>query len=542
MSEANRVGIDIGDPAALGALAARTKEILGADWLEAAVGELDRYPVEDRPLLLVGFSKLTEWLSGLRAKQGGLDVRGVLQFGMLLWLINGASELPGSDAFYASLREAAKRMDWQAFYDKLFEAEVGVYWTNQSIGSAEFGPSGGNPDLWLSFPTPLGALRSPTECKRIRPISVVSEEQGRLCAAIRQWLEDPVNEAPPMKVSVLLHRPAAKGLSRSVCNLLAGLSNQIKTGLLGTEWLTVGDPRGSLQVSAARLGTAAEWQDPGAIVEDVDVSLGTSAQVDYQVDRLDGDQFRVRLKSIATVRSDIVFDSVGGLGPNVRTAIGQLAKLGKLTMPGIVAVRIRPPRSKSDLLEADLIVRQIFLTDDARHVAAAVLFWNQSEDLTSEAPAQQFAVYHLQSYFIVNALSGLNPVGLDSQPKYFPNLPGAVTRDPLTGLLIGTTQNQIEQIRTADDVEPSTRNALASKRDLSEETDAISLLIHLVEPLSLRPGGRLIGNVQAGNRQFRVFIDGKLYVRAIEIRDAQPVRVASIDMRAWMGREEFLFY
>ena len=119
--------IDITDPGVLESLAARTKEILGADWLEAAVGELSLYPVEDRPLLLVGFSKLTEWLSGLRAKQTGLDVRGILEFGMLLWLINSGSGLPGNDAFYASIREAAKRGNWQAFSDELFEAEVGVY-------------------------------------------------------------------------------------------------------------------------------------------------------------------------------------------------------------------------------------------------------------------------------------------------------------------------------------------------------------------------------------------------------------------------------
>jgi hypothetical protein len=33
-----------------------------------------------------------------------------------------------------------------------------------------------------------------------------------------------------------------------------------------------------------------------------------------------------------------------------------------------------------------------------------------------------------------------------------------------------------------------------------------------------------------------------MYVRAIELREAVPVRVATIDLRAWVGRSEFLFH
>jgi len=533
-------GVEISDPVVLEALANRAKDILGRDWLEAAIAGLGRYPLDSQPLLLTGFSKLEEWLSKLRGKEGQTDVQQALRFAMLLWLICNAGELTGNGNFYESLRGAARREDWQAFFDTLFEAEVGVYWANQSIGLAEFGPPRGNPDLWLECPTPLGVLRMPTECKRISPLPVSSVEQDRLCTAIREWIEDPGNQAPPLKVSILLRRPAVAGLSRWICDLLRDLINQIKAGEPSDQWQTVGDPKGSFQVSACSLGAAAEWQESQVNVDDID--LEGSVQVNSQVDRTADGKYKYRVKSIVSVNSDLAMDRVGGLAQNVSDAMNQLAKLGTLTMPGIIAIRIRPPRTKGDLLEADLVVRQTLLKENARHVAMAVLFWNEAENVGSsrtELSRENFAVYHIKSYFIVNTLSGLYPAGLDSQKQYFPTLPAAIIRDPLTGALLGTTQSQIDQLRTGDDLDASDS---WSQEDLSEESDSISLLFRLREALTPGPGGRLIRNVQAGGRQFRISLDGRMYVRAIEIRDGHPVRSASIDMRAWIGSTEFLFY
>jgi len=67
------------------------------------------------------------------------------------------------------------------------------------------------------------------------------------------------------------------------------------------------------------------------------------------------------------------------------------------------------------------------------------------------------------------------------------------------------------------------------------------MYFELAQPFPERIARQAIRPIKAGGRVFLPIFDDQQHIRFVEFEGREPVRVATLDLRAWSGHMEFLF-
>lgn len=205
-----------------------------------------------------------------------------------------------------------------------------------------------------------------------------------------------------MKVNVWFHRAAKQDDSEAVLALMKEVTESFAEN---SGWQTRFTSDEGIQVSVSPLGSGGEYQQPEISVTDIEAVpiLIPRAEIKHLEDGM-----KVRMKSILSVRSDLARNRIGNLRSNVRTAIRQLRLINSGAAPGIIALRIRPPRDLGDLYHTDREIRALLTREAADHVAIVAILWNEGDRHeesveVAEGPGKAItAAYRLKPYFIGN--------------------------------------------------------------------------------------------------------------------------------------------
>ena len=487
--------------------------------------------------ILRGFLLAPQWAAALAQSSSPPEFNLMMKFWVVASVVSAGRTFPGGSAWLASLADKAFLPDTEAFYEALFEGEAAWFWVNQigrQANSIEFGPPSGHPDL-VGL---MAGLRLPVECKRVRALGEKELELQRLADSLDRRLQELIAAHFPMKVIVWLHRAAQPTDYTTVDDLIASMLAQGSD-----EWRTAFAPDGSVQVSMAPLGVDGIFRSPPVNVTDVEASPILVPRIEI---KRTADGELVRTKSILSVRSDLARDRVGNFRANLGAAMKQLLRSAHLG-PGVVAIRIRPPQDHGDLFQADRVIRATLSKPGSDHVALVVLFWNDGErmekpiELDGEAAREVTVGYSLRPYMVSNPRSPLN-LEWDSFKEVFGAEKRFIVRDPIDGALKPVPPETMAVLLDGGELPPMLKDALKSVKDLREEADTATMYHAFNKSVRELTDEMLFCVLKAGARQFRVFVDFGGNLRAIEIVGARPVRVATIDLRAWRKARELCTY
>jgi len=532
--------INLGSPEFLEFHAERLRDVLGRAWLETQLATIQK-GAPDHPLFVVnGFRDLPDWLRSVREGTSPKDAARLIEFSWAAYVVSTASGYPGADRFIKALRVSAHAGCPEQFKDTLFEGETAVFWA-QSMGatSVAFGPPAGNPDISVEVRIGGYNITIPVECKRIRSSSPEQDELDAFLPTMEEALR-PIIDACPLKVIVWFHRQVQSNDARDIADHVRRLAAAVKEG----RWVTTADPDGGFQVSIAPLGPAADWQWPGPHITDVPVEGRMMARLEI----IHGKE-KARVKSVISVRSDRVPCRVGNLRRRVESAIDQLRRSVDPTSCGAISIRIRPPRGLGDLFESDLIVRQVLREKGADHVGVVFLHWSEAERVTEwertfddgsyEREVKQGLTF--QYHAIAGRQSRIDFRTIDSWSERFKHLPDALIRDPVSGELVPIAREEFHRILFGGDLNERQILEVADGRN-EEEQGGATIYLRLIPEFWEKPRGLVCSLIRAGSRQFRTVIESDLHLRTIEIVNGEISSVATVDLRAWAGSEELLYY
>lgn len=533
------MALNLSSPSTVRDLAESLRESLGRERVDEVVRLISAGSQSVPPLdVLRGFHLLDSWLEALAEGKPPPQLDLMLRFCAVASTVANVRALPGADSWLDELRSKAFQRDAELFYESLFEGEFADYWMRQVSkrgDSAKFGPPSGHPDVWVS--TGSAAKQwLPAECKRIRPRGEKELELGTMADTVDAGLIGLVEKFQPMKAVVWLHRPVEDGDAVVVLDLLAQMAPTLREA---SEWRTSVSLDRGLQVSVAALGADGEFQPPGISVTDVEARPILIPRAEM---RQTEDGLQVRMKSVLSVRSDHARDRLGNVRSRVRHAIWQLRHSADSANPGIVSVRIRPPRDHGDLYETDSELRAVLVREKADHVAVVAMFWNEGERKEDETQQEGMpatavtAAYHLKPYFVVNPRCRLQ-LPWDSHSQFFGDLNAPVVRDPGDGGLKPVDPETMAVLQDGGDLPPMLQDALSKMEQLDEEADSATSFVDFAGNVADAPRG-LLSVLNAGRRQFRCFIESSRLLRTIEIQDSLPVRVCTIDLREWSDAGE----
>ena len=504
-------------------LVARMKEALGSDWVAAELAQMSGTHDGDSPFYLI------DWLhtfEGWRDSSFEGDFPGEREtltrlFHHLL-VISYALNFRRSDAWRRELRDAAHSGDDAGFRNILFEAETAFFFGQQEgTSSVSFGPYNGRPDLWVTLNEVGGKRDVPVECKRIQPKSRRERQFSDLQASLREELTSSIELDSAIKVGIRIRYPFAAS---------------------ATSWIIP---------EISRLIDRAKQENESVITGEARQGL---AQITIEIH--EGSEPRIEELKIQT---DAIWNRVGQLDQNVRTATNrQLATVATKSEPGWVAIRIRPPQGLGDLYEAETTVRPIIEPSGRDHLELVALFWDEMEDAKRlegpesgaegtehEESGQRIEMRsRLRGYYCVDCSSGLYR-SMDSFDDYFEEQPEILVRDPNSGQLVGVDQDHIRKIEALEDVPDKVLDGLIESDEweqMSEESGEATMYFATDGPLleELRDSeGGLVGVIPIGNRQFRVYLVPGSQLRVIEFRSGRPVGVATVELDAWEGMDDF---
>ncbi len=517
-------------PESLRELAESAKGLLGHEWVEQ---QIRRDFIDDLPMLVQGFRRLAEWLETLRTASKPIWPETLLDFVRVLKVLHDISTLTGGDRVRSELQCTAHGENWPSFFDKLFEAEVALFLGQRGAKEPEFGPPGRNPDLWVRWPLPDGVVRVAVECKRINRAKE-SQYTHRLAKELSD-LGERQSLSTGLKAVTWLHRSFDSNESWAVedAKLVAPSLRLLLGDPRAENWVTVSDKRGDVQLSVA-LATAADITPNGTVN-----GLGSAGEVDVVALR-HTDTGELLLRCAVNVRDERTSNRIGDLEGNLRQACRQANKEVLEGAPGIVAIRLRQPVDKGDVFEADRIVRQTLAKGNERRVSLVILFWDEHrETAIDDATGVQFASLALRGYGIVNPLAHIpfSP-NLNSKQEMFPDDPEAVVRETTTGHVMSITAAEQQALRDSSDVRPELKFQPPAGEALHQDAGTAPLHWLLRAPLIPFDGFVPAKEVTAGLRKFRLSFLGEPALQCIEIRDATAVRIATVDLRAWLGATE----
>src|SRR5258706_1027347 len=374
-------GINVADPNRLAELATDLREILGSEWIRqesaaaTGAGASTGAPAVD---IVGAFERTATWEECLR-KGDSLpeDAELLFRFSMVAHVLSRAKTIEGFEAFQEELRSLARARAADRFYDKVFEAEVAIYFSDRMGADwARFGPKSGHPDIWAGFPMLGSQLLLPTECKRINPQATHNRDIDALGGRLETHLRGLVQSYRPMKAILWLHATPSSIPFDDVRDSLSALVERVRQSIDERAWITLSDGAGRFQLSLALLGHAGEFQPPG--IEVPDVPAAPALLVRSEIRRTSETETEVRITGVLSIRSDIKPPPIGNFRERLNEAIEQIVLLGS-PAPGAVTLRIRPPRDLGDIYEHDRIVRARLGKNGGDRIALVMLFWHVAE-------------------------------------------------------------------------------------------------------------------------------------------------------------------
>ncbi len=534
-------GVDVADPETFRALARELRETLEDEWVRSELASVDGSHPNKQPVLDIvrAFERVPTWEAELEKRAGVSDANLFFRFTMVAHILSRARTVEGFEDFRDELRDLARARATDGFYDKVFEAEVAVYFAdNMGAQWARFGPKAGHPDVWTGFPVLNTQLLLPTECKRISPQADHNRDIDTLSEQLDRHLRAICEKHGPLKAIVWLHGKVSAIPPSKLTMALEELGNGIGVAPTSLSWTTTADPEGAFQVSLARLGSAGEFQPPGIRVADVPAApaLVVRSEVRHKTET----EIEVRMTSLLSLRSDRKPPPMGKFRDRLGEAIEQLCGLISPS-PGAVALRIRPPRDLGDIFEHDRAVRARLASADAERVAFVVLFWNVSERVEGvetvapdgETATEVTAAYHFRPYFITNPACPLRITGLDSFDQYFPGALPILIRDAESGALTPVTSEVIESMKKGTDVPQDLVRPSPTDEPFQESGGVATIAARFAVPLGELPGDGPLASIIAGRRQFRFVFDRDRQLRVVELWEGIPRAVSTIDLRAW---------
>lgn len=388
-------------------------ETLNTGWVDDCLAELKGVATEQDTLgegrvLIEAIRDLPKTLEALERREPPPNLYSTLVLASAAYVVSEARHLAGAGSFVKKLTDCANAREFGQFFDTLWEGEVAVYFRNTMRSpTVKFEP-GSHPDVWASGAPGGPADLIPIECKRISPIWKEGEEISALADGLFRLFIDHEAESEPLKVIVWLHEDAERIDPEDVFTTVVGLAERMCGCGSTTGWSTATSVSGTFQVSVALAGDDGRSAERSIEIKDVPAkgTLLTSVVTQY----LGKPQDPVRLRGLLQIRSDVLPHRIGRLEANLEEAIEQVANSTGHDEAGVVALRLRPPRGKGDLYEADRIVRRKLAELNASHVGLVCLFWNESErqeeprvtQLDGTWSREVVQGYHLKPYFIPN--------------------------------------------------------------------------------------------------------------------------------------------
>lgn len=521
------------DAQTLGSVASTFEAVLGAERIAQALQErANATPKAPALELLEGFRQLDDWLRHLGEPREPPNVQLMMRFAIAAMIVSRCAEMKDSSTWQARLRAHAFLSDQEPFYDTLFEGELAMYWADyvalQRHG-ASFGPPTGNPDVWLGLSTHRGRVAIPAECKRVAPRGEKDQAHDAFSSLLEAQVGSLSAEHYPFKLVVWLHCDMS---ARDVPDVMRLVEDLIPVARHHGRWVTAFDREGYTQVSLCSLGTDGEFHQNTISVTDIEAKGHLAASLEIK----HGEAHRV--KYIVAVRSDVQSDRLGSLRKHfLKAARDQLPRAAN-GMPGVVALRVRPPRQLGDLLEADQLIRTAMTLPNTEHAAMAVLFWNEDErqeeaiEHEGRPATEKMIAYHLRPYFIPNPRCRLQ-MDLDSRRQFFGEAPAGVLRDPFDGSFKPVDAETLEVLRNGGELPDILRSAIKDLGKLDQNEGTTTRYMKLDQPVGSFTEEVFLGFFYAGNRQFRSFVDPNRHLRTIEVSDGAPRGVCTIDLRAW---------
>ena len=516
-------------------------DILGREWVTERIATLKNEAstapsFDEGRQLLSALEAYPRSLETLRKNGSPSNADSWLFLAMVAFVACECAKASGGQHFTKKLRDLARAGEFGHFFDTLFEGEAAVYWRDQmQARSIEF-PDGNHPDFWANIVLQGHELRIANECKRVSPVDRVEAASDALSARLEQEVRKLQALLGALKVIVWLHVPAAEIDVSTIVDLLRTVTKAAASSK-GNQWHTDSDATGTLQVSIALDREHGEWREQQITIDDVPAvgPLRVSVETRY----FGTPQDPRRLKYVLSVRSDVLPNRIGAFEKNLVKALRQVT-LSKESTSGVVNVRIRPPRALGDLFEADGIVRRVLRDKRADHIGLVILFWNEGdreegdwEIVDRERRREVIVKYALQAHFIASNPSPIDFRAIDSAKVRFPAYEGIPIRDPETGSLAPISQQLLELVKT---VQPS-------EIDITPDSEnAATIYMRLHRPFPAGVSREIITPVRTKTRVFLPTFDDAQHLRVIEFEGREPLRVATMDLRAWGGEIELLFH
>jgi hypothetical protein len=454
---------------------------------------------------------------------------------MLCYTVVEASKKEDGQKFVDRARRLLRARQFEQFEDALFEAEAALYWDQQRppVESVQFARSGHHPDFWITARVGRCATRIPVECKRLQPHAPDETTLEMLGAYLAKELHDIVETLAPGRMIIWLHDdPVSFTREELVASLRRVVERAVTRNADKSQWTTECVLEGRVQISFALAGDDGELLPREIRIPDVPIRGPLHQILELKHDGTPHPP--VRLHCVLSLRSDALPSRIGAFERNLYKAVQQIAN-APTEIPGIVCMRLRPPRALGDLFEADGIVRRLLREKSCSHIALVALFWNEDERIGEDARSadDRSAVRqmrHLKAHFISNPLSQLNFNAIDSSVGAFPPFGnGVMLRDPDTGSITPVPERLFEALEKAVGLEGS-----------DDDSGAATLYMKLAQPLppNVELGG--VGVIKAGKRAFVPFLSTDENLRVVEFRGRVANRQATLDLRALRGEHDLL--
>lgn len=373
------------------------------------------------PLLVEGFGSCDSWAADLANTRPLKNIGAFGPFVRLGLALRFGRALQGGSERLQELARLARASRFKQVIEKAFEFEAAYSFGGPGVrDDLEFGPLGGNPDLWLG----KGAGRVPVECK-------VALGQGRPSAkCLGVWKRFQVWAVQEMKrlrvcagVCVRAQDDFGPQSAASLRMLTAKLITDLSEAPDET-WAVSPDATGTFLVYGYRL---CEWGQPRPPFA-VDFGLDGDVAVWVSYNPTQNVLGRAYFLALKFQAPELMASAVVH---GFKAAAEQLARVHP-DGPGLVVLKVNAPRL-GDLLEIDRAVRTAL--PRRPQVSAALLTWDESHVHDDGAPTVQWGLT-LKSYMIVNERARVRLAGLvDSRPGFFPDHPKAVQRAPSGELL-----------------------------------------------------------------------------------------------------------
>ncbi len=530
-------GVNMSDPVVFRTVVQHLIATLDESWIKGRLALLDGATVpltrDEGSRLLGALAEYPDMLRALEAGQTPRDPHLQLFLATVAWVVSECSAFPGGDRFTRKLRQLAQAGAWDQFFDTLFEGEAALYWRNEMHATRVECPIESHPDFLATVNLAGRDFSIPNECKRIAPVEKRESELEGWAARLDPDLRACVADHGPIKIVVWLHEETAHISRDEVFGLITDLAVKALEPAAGVRWLTASHPKGLFQVSVANAGDDGELKERPIEIRDIP-AVGPLLVRTKRVDRAQPTN-PVALIYALSVRSDVVPNRIGALERNLNKAVEQVA-VSTTKAPGSISVRIRPPRALGDLYEADVIVRRVLSSLNATQISLAVLFWNEGEREEEEwqevAGQLQRVVtvgYGLIPYFIAHERTPIDFSTIDSKAGRFGS--AAAIRDPETGSMIPVEAQFFEVLE---------RTPIVAGDPTRKEPGAW-MYLELAKPFPEGITRQAIQPIKTEERVFLPIFDDQQHVRFVEFERREPIRVATLDLRAWMGHKEFLF-